>query len=312
MSAAVAIRNVHKHYGAAAALKGVDFSIERGEFIGLLGPNGAGKSTLINIMGGLTHADSGSVAVLGHDVVQQYRKSRRAIGVVPQELVFDPFFNVREILRIQSNYFGLGCENDAWIDELLHTLMLSDKAGANMRTLSGGMKRRVLIAQALVHKPEVVVLDEPTAGVDVELRLLLWQFIQRLHREGHTIVLTTHYLQEAEQLCDRIAILDQGNLVALDSKRGLMARCKGAFTLSVTTDQPLAEIPPALRAQVKSHEANHIVFQLTRGSDSIIDIADALRAVGAAITDLHTREPDLEDVFIQITHKAPDRSRGAA
>ena len=312
MSAAVAIRNVRKNYGAAAALKGVDFSIERGEFIGLLGPNGAGKSTLINIMGGLTHADSGSVSVLGHDVVQQYRQSRRAIGVVPQELVFDPFFNVREILRIQSNYFGLGRENDAWIDELLHTLMLSDKAGANMRTLSGGMKRRVLIAQALVHKPEVVVLDEPTAGVDVELRLLLWRFIQRLHREGHTIVLTTHYLQEAEQLCDRIAILDQGSLVALDSKPGLMARCKGAFTLSVTTDQLLAEIPSALRAQIKSHDANRIVFQLTRGSDSIIDVVDALRAAGAAITDLHTREPDLEDVFIQITHKAPDRSRGAA
>ncbi len=309
MPAAVSIRAVHKRYAAVHALDGVDFRIERGEFFGLLGPNGAGKSTLINIMAGLARADAGQVEVLGHDVVTDYRAARQAIGVVPQELVFDPFFSVREVLRIQSKYFGLGRNNDPWIDELLDALMLQDKAGANMRTLSGGMKRRVLVAQALVHKPQVVVLDEPTAGVDVELRLSLWKFIQRLHHEGHTIVLTTHYLEEAEQLCDRIAILDQGKVVALDTKDGLLARGMGAFTLSVTTTQPVMGLPSAVSALVKSRDGNRVVFQLHRHTDSIIGIIDALRASGATITDLHTLEPDLEDVFIAITHKNPPARR---
>ncbi len=313
MSAAVAINKVHKRYGSVSALNGVDFSIARGEFFGLLGPNGAGKSTLINIIAGLARADSGSVAVLGHDVVKDYRAARRAIGVVPQELVFDPFFSVREVLRIQSKYFGLGRENYPWIEELLEALMLTDKAHANMRTLSGGMKRRVLVAQALVHKPEVVVLDEPTAGVDVSVRLSLWKFIQRLHREGHTIVLTTHYLEEAEQLCDRIAILDRGGVVALDTKDGLLARAMGAFTLSVTTLAPVMQLPVSLAPQVKSQEDNRIVFQLNRGtSDSIIDIVDALRASGATITDLHTQEPDLEDVFMEITRRDGSEPRRPA
>ena len=313
MSAAVAINKVYKRYGSVSALNGVDFSIARGEFFGLLGPNGAGKSTLINIIAGLARADSGSVAVLGHDVVKDYRAARRAIGVVPQELVFDPFFSVREVLRIQSRYFGLGRENHPWIEELLEILMLTDKAHANMRTLSGGMKRRVLVAQALVHKPEVVVLDEPTAGVDVSVRLSLWKFIQRLHREGHTIVLTTHYLEEAEQLCDRIAILDHGGVVALDTKDGLLARAMGAFTLSVTTTAPVAQLPASLAPQVKSREGNRIVFQLNRGtSDSIIDIVDALRASGATITDLHTQEPDLEDVFMEITRREGNEPRRPA
>ena len=313
MPAAVAISKVRKRYGSVSALNGVDFSIARGEFFGLLGPNGAGKSTLINIIAGLARADAGSVAVLGHDVVKDYRAARRAIGVVPQELVFDPFFSVREVLRIQSKYFGLGRENHSWIEELLEALMLMDKADANMRTLSGGMKRRVLVAQALVHKPEVVVLDEPTAGVDVGLRLSLWKFIQRLHREGHTIVLTTHYLEEAEQLCDRIAILDHGDVVALDTKDGLLARAMGAFTLSVTTTAPVTQLPASLAPQVKSREDKRIVFQLKRGtSDSIIDIVDALRASGATITDLHTQEPDLEDVFMEITRRASTEPRRPA
>jgi len=303
MAPAVAVTGVHKCFGSVQALKGIDLIIERGEFFGLLGPNGAGKSTLISIIAGLCHADAGHVAVLGHDVVTGFRRARRCLGVVPQELVFDPFFTVREILRIQSGYFGLGSENHAWIDELIAALMLSDKADANLRSLSGGMKRRVLIAQALVHRPEVVVLDEPTAGVDVELRQSLWQFIQRLHREGHTIVLTTHYLQEAEMLCGRIAILDQGHIVALDTKDALLARGMAQATLQLTTDRPVATFPPMLMGKVRKAEGNHVELQLDRRTDSIIAIVDALRSDGAKILDLRIQESDLEDVFMELTRK---------
>lgn len=211
--------------GPLQALDGVSLAVEEGEFFGLLGPNGAGKTTLISILAGLTRATSGVTQVQGCDVQTQAAQARRLLGVVPQELVFDPFFNVREALRFQSGYFGIR-KNDAWIDELLHCLGLSDKANSNMRQLSGGMKRRVLVAQALVHRPPVIVLDEPTAGVDVELRQSLWKFISRLNQEGHTIVLTTHYLEEAEQLCNRIAMLKKGQIVALDSTANLLARVK--------------------------------------------------------------------------------------
>ena len=302
MTHAIEINDVRKQYGATQALRGVSFSVARGEFFGLLGPNGAGKSTLINILAGLTRATSGTARVAGHDVVREFARTRHALGVVPQELVFDPFFNVREVLRIQAGYFGLGAESYPWIDELIEALMLTDKAGANMRSLSGGMKRRVLVAQALVHKPEVVVLDEPTAGVDVELRKSLWAFVQRLHHDGHTIVLTTHYLEEAEQLCDRIAILNHGKLAALDSKPALLARGLGKV-LAISTAAPLAALPEALQPKVKLHKGNTIEFELDIARDSIGDILDALRAAGAVITDLHTLEPDLEDVFLQITHE---------
>jgi len=303
MTPAVSIRGVHKRYGAVHALNGVDLDIRRGEFFGLLGPNGAGKSTLINILAGLARPDAGSVAVLGHDVARDYRQARRVLGVVPQELVFDPFFSVREVLRLQAGYFGLGRENDAWIEELLQALMLADKADTNMRSLSGGMKRRVLVAQALVHRPPVVVLDEPTAGVDVELRQSLWQFIQRLHREGHTIVLTTHYLEEAEALCERIAILDHGAVIALDSKQGLLARGMDSVMFTVHTEAPIARLPAALENKVKQRRGNELVLQLHRRDDAIADVVDALRAHGAVITDLHTEKPDLEDVFLELTRK---------
>ncbi|HEX6795243.1 MAG TPA: ABC transporter ATP-binding protein, partial [Casimicrobiaceae bacterium] len=210
---AVEVVDVARRFGDVHALLGVDLAVAQGEFFGLLGPNGAGKTTLISILAGLTRADRGHVRILGHDVVSEYRDARRLLGVVPQELVFDPFFTVRETLRIQSGYFGLR-RNDDWIDEVMANLDLTEKADANMRALSGGMKRRVLVAQALVHRPPVIVLDEPTAGVDVELRQTLWKFISRLNREGHTIVLTTHYLEEAESLCDRIAMLRRGEVVA--------------------------------------------------------------------------------------------------
>ena len=305
---AVSIRGVHKHFGEIHALRGVDLEIRRGEFFGLLGPNGAGKSTLINIMAGLTRADRGQVAILGHDVVREYRQARRALGVVPQELVFDPFFTVREVLRIQAGYFGL--RDEAWIEELLSALMLSDKADANMRALSGGMKRRVLVAQALVHKPPVVVLDEPTAGVDVELRKSLWAFITRLHQNGHTILLTTHYLEEAESLCGRIAILNHGSVVALDTTRGLMEQGIGnTVCVSITTAEPLARIPEALRSRLKRQEGELVVFQLHKNRDSLLDLLDGLRAVGARIKALHTEEADLEDVFIELTRARAGRAR---
>jgi ABC-2 type transport system ATP-binding protein len=209
------------------ALDGVDLRVEHGEFFGLLGPNGAGKTTMISILAGLARASSGQARVCGHDVVTEFKQSRRALGVVPQEIVYDPFFTVRETLRMQSGYFGLR-NNDDWIDEILSNLGLSDKSEVNMRALSGGMKRRVLVAQALVHRPPVIILDEPTAGVDVDLRRTLWEFISRLNKEGHTILLTTHYLEEAEALCQRVAMLKAGRVVALDTTQALMARVGGA------------------------------------------------------------------------------------
>lgn len=226
MAAAVSIVDVVKHFGSLQALAGVSLAIEEGEFFGLLGPNGAGKTTLISCLAGLIRPDSGTLKVLGHDVINDFREARRLLGVVPQELVFDPFFNVRETLQIQSGYFGIR-KNDDWIDEILHNLDLTSKANVNMRRLSGGMKRRVLVAQALVHKPPVIVLDEPTAGVDVELRQGLWQFVRRLNSEGHTIILTTHYLEEAEALCGRIALMKQGRVVELDTTANLMAAHPG-------------------------------------------------------------------------------------
>ena len=209
------------------ALNNVSLTVEHGEFFGLLGPNGAGKTTLISILAGLARATSGTASICGHDVLTDYKQSRRSLGVVPQELVYDPFFTVRETLRLQSGYFGLR-KNDDWIDEILSNLGLSDKADENMRALSGGMKRRVLVAQALVHRPPVIILDEPTAGVDVDLRRTLWEFISRLNKEGHTILLTTHYLEEAEALCGRIAMLKSGRIVALDTTQALLARVGGA------------------------------------------------------------------------------------
>jgi ABC-2 type transport system ATP-binding protein len=283
--------------GTLRALDGVSFDISQGEFFGLLGPNGAGKTTLISVLAGLVRATSGRVQVLGHDVVADYAAARKALGIVPQELVFDPFFSVRETLRIQSGYFGVR-NNDAWIDELLGELGLADKAGANMRQLSGGMKRRVLVAQALVHKPPVIVLDEPTAGVDVELRQTLWHFIARLNREGHTVLLTTHYLEEAEALCGRIAMLKQGQVVALDKTSALLSGMASTM-LRFKTDDTL---PPAVAAlarvtgriaQVKAHDAAEVERLLA-----------TLREAGVRIEDLEIGRADLEDVFLQIMQGA--------
>ena len=223
MSFALELSSVSKYFGEFRSLNNVSLTVQEGEFFALLGPNGAGKTTLINIIAGLSRASTGTAKVMGFDVVGQFRDARRSIGIVPQELVFDPFFSVRETLRFQSGYFGLK-KNDDWIDELLHSLSLMDKADNNMRTLSGGMKRRVMVAQALVHKPPVIVLDEPTAGVDVELRQTLWKFIAGLNQKGHTILLTTHYLEEAETLCNRIAMLKKGEVLTVDTTPNLLKK----------------------------------------------------------------------------------------
>jgi len=240
MTLAIRVDHVYKNYGELRALNDVSLEIEQGEFFGLLGPNGAGKTTLISILAGLCRADVGLVEVMGTNVQTDFRLARRLLGVVPQELVFDPFFTVREALRFQSGYFGLR-NNDAWIDEIMANLDLTSKANSNMRTLSGGMKRRVLVAQALVHRPPVIVLDEPTAGVDVELRQSLWQFVSRLNQDGHTIVLTTHYLEEAEALCQRIAMLKQGQIVALDTTANLLNRY-GVTAKSGSADVDLEDV----------------------------------------------------------------------
>jgi ABC-2 type transport system ATP-binding protein len=271
----------------------VTLSVAKGEFFGLLGPNGAGKTTLISILAGLTRASSGRALVRGHDVQSDYGQARRALGVVPQELVFDPFFTVREALKIQSGYFGVK-GNDAWIDELLQSLGLADKANSNMRQLSGGMKRRVLVAQALVHRPPVIVLDEPTAGVDVELRQTLWQFIARLNREGHTVLLTTHYLEEAEALCSRIAMLKSGKVVALERTSELL-KAASSNVLRFKLDGPLpAEFEGKARVtgrivQLPAHDAHEIEQYLA-----------VIRQAGLRVEDVEIRKADLEDVFLDV------------
>jgi ABC-2 type transport system ATP-binding protein len=292
---AIEVRQACKRYGLVRALDAVSLSIECGEFFGLLGPNGAGKTTLISLLAGLARADSGSLSVMGHDVVGEYRSARRALGVVPQELVFDPFFTVRETLRIQSGYFGLRA-NDAWIDEVIERLDLTDKAHANMRSLSGGMKRRVLVAQALVHRPPVIILDEPTAGVDVELRQELWKFIRELNVAGHTIVLTTHYLEEAEALCGRIAMLKQGRIVALDETANLL---KGFSGVRVRMRLEPNELPAALVRFHAGDEGALLVLQV-QDYQEVEEVLAAVRHAGARILELEILQADLEDVFVQV------------
>ena len=297
---AISFQSVSKTFPAKSAgsqpfkaLNNVSFDIAEGEFFGLLGPNGAGKTTLISILAGLTKATEGRVLVHGHDVQKDYAQSRRMLGVVPQELVFDPFFSVREALRFQSGYFGVN-KNDAWIDELLAHLGLTDKANANMRQLSGGMKRRVLVAQALVHKPRVIVLDEPTAGVDVELRQTLWQFIANLNREGHTVLLTTHYLEEAEALCGRLAMLKQGRVLALASTSELL---KSAAS-NVLRFKLNGQLPEALAS--KARITGRIVQFPAKDALDIENYLAAVRQAGLTAEDIEIRKADLEDVFLDV------------
>jgi ABC-2 type transport system ATP-binding protein len=297
--AAIEISGLSKSFGAVRALSAIDLVIPSGEFFALLGPNGAGKTTLISILAGLSRADAGTLKVLGHDVNTDYRQARRMLGVVPQELVFDPFFSVRETLRIQSGYFGLR-KNDDWIDEIMQHLDLTDRADFNMRALSGGMKRRVLVAQALVHKPPVIILDEPTAGVDVELRQALWQFIRKLNRDGHTIVLTTHYLDEAESLCSRVGMLKQGRLVALDSTANLLKGFSGAHLRLRLVEGAL---PEALQPLLTGNAAcNDYELALREYRDIEMVLAE-VRQNGLEIAHLELEQPDLEEVFVEIMRR---------
>ncbi|MDD2610329.1 MAG: ABC transporter ATP-binding protein [Giesbergeria sp.] len=294
---AISFQAVSKTYSTAQgpfhALNNVSLDIQEGEFFGLLGPNGAGKTTMISILAGLARASSGRVLVQGSDVQTDYAAARRKLGIVPQELVFDPFFNVREALRFQSGYFGVK-HNDAWIDELLESLGLTEKANANMRQLSGGMKRRVLVAQALVHKPPIIVLDEPTAGVDVELRQTLWHFIARLNKEGNTVLLTTHYLDEAEALCGRIAMLKRGQVVALDDTSKLLQAVSGNVLVFKTDDA----LPTALAAQARI--TGRVVQMVAHDAQEIERHLAALREAGVQVQDVEIRRADLEDVFLSV------------
>ena len=296
MAPAIKIEQIHKHFGGLHALNGIDLTIQQGEFFALLGPNGAGKSTLINLIAGLLKPTLGKISVMGHDVVNDYQAARMALGVVPQELVFDPFFNVREMLRFQAGYFGRGRENDAWVDEVIESLDLTDKAHTNMRKLSGGMKRRALIAQALAHKPPVIVLDEPTAGVDVELRQVLWGFIKKLNAEGHTIILTTHYLEEAEALCERVAMMKDGKIVALDTTANLLANLAGK---NLRLKLGNAMLPITLLPLLKSGENGVFTLALTE-LNQVEFVLGELRKAKVTIEDMQLFEADLEDVFMSL------------
>lgn len=304
IDAAIFVQDLHKAYPGVHALKGVSLEVREGEFFGLLGPNGAGKSTLINILAGLVNKDRGETLILGRDTVEDYRTTRRLLGVVPQEIVYDPFFTVEEVLKIQGGYFGVR-DNKAWIEELLVTLDLVDKRNANLRELSGGMKRRLLIAQALVHKPPIVILDEPTAGIDVEQRHALWAFIRRLNKEGHTILLTTHYLEEAEHLCDRIAIIDQGEVKALDTKENLLARGHSK-TLILTTSEPVTKVPVGIRDLVTEVDGLRITVECRPGGPRFKEIFTALSNEGFEILEVETRQPRLEDIFLELTYRKRD------
>jgi len=304
VTTAIKIRDINKTYGELQALDDVNLDIKKGEFFGLLGPNGAGKSTLIGILGGLVKKDSGNVTVLGKDIIKNYRETKKSLGIVPQEITFDPYFTVRETLEIHSGYFGIK-DNDQKIDELLNALSLSDKAEIGPRQLSGGMKRRLLIAKALVHDPEIIVLDEPTAGVDVELRNSLWEYVINLNNQGKTIILTTHYLEEAEALCDRIAIMNKGKIVKVDTKENLIN----------SIDKKLIKIQFADSVQGLEDELQEINFDLNKDKREIeietakqdLDkILKKINRLNLDIVDMNIESAKLEDVFIKLTNLGGD------
>jgi ABC-2 type transport system ATP-binding protein len=302
MKKAIVFKNVSKNYKQLKAVDGISLTIEKGEFFGLLGPNGAGKSTLINMMAGLVKPSNGSISVIGFNVNKEYQEARHSVGIVPQELVFDPFFNVREMLRFQAGYFGKDKSNDKWVDEVIERLDLTDKASTNMRKLSGGMKRRALIAQALVHRPPVIVLDEPTAGVDVELRQKLWSFIKELNDEGHTIVLTTHYLEEAEALCNRVAMMKSGKIVALDSTKNLLKEFSLKNLKVRLQKNSIKKITTLLKETPFLQEDDWCTFKLKKVSDAS-SIIEKLNSLKIQILDLKLIESDLENIFLKLTSK---------
>jgi ABC-2 type transport system ATP-binding protein len=306
------LTKVYAAHGAAPAkraLDGVTLAIRRGELFGLLGPNGAGKSTLINILGGLVNKSSGKARIWGIDIDRDPRGSRGAIGIVPQELNLDAFFTPREALEVQAGLYGVPASARR-TDEILAAVGLSDKANSYARSLSGGMRRRLLMAKALVHAPPVLVLDEPTAGVDVELRQSLWAYVRKLNAAGTTILLTTHYLQEAEQLCDRIAIINHGKLIACDTAAALTSRLDRK-ELHLILDRDLTSMPPVLMAgcDVTQLGPREIVFRYRPSLTRTGELLDAARAAGLGILDISTEESDLEDIFIELTRASADSVR---
>jgi ABC-2 type transport system ATP-binding protein len=299
MPEAVRLRGATKRYGAFTALDHVDFDIHRGEVFALLGPNGAGKTTLISLVAGTSLASEGTVEVLGRDVVRDYRFTRRAVGLVPQEINFDPFFTVEETLRFQAGYFGVRI-SDARMDDILGNLSLRDKRHSNTRALSGGMKRRLLIAKALVHDPPVLFLDEPTAGVDVELRRDLWNYVKRLAAAGTTVVLTTHYLEEAEELADRIGVIKNGRLLVVEDKRVLIAR-HSRRTVRLELDRPVLELPASLvEAGATLADGGGALVLTPRLGEPLSAPLQALAAAGLRVNDVQTREPRLEAVILEL------------
>jgi ABC-2 type transport system ATP-binding protein len=286
--------------GEKRALKEVSIKVPRGSFFGLLGPNGAGKSTFINILAGLVVKSSGKAAVWGFDIDAKTRAARSSIGVVPQELNLDPFFTPQELLEVQAGLYGVP-KKERRTAQILEAVGLSDKANAYARTLSGGMRRRLLVAKALVHTPPVLVLDEPTAGVDIELRQQLWAYVRELNAAGTTIVLTTHYLEEAEELCDRIAIINHGEVVAHDTTRALLGRLDNK-TLILTFDRDLAAVPAALDPFAPKLEGERrMVIRYKPSEAKFGEILAAVQSAGLGLIDLTTEETDLEDIFLQLT-----------
>ena len=300
---AISVRDVYKYFGTLCAVKGVTLDVLEGEFFGLLGPNGAGKTSLINMISGLSVVDSGSIEVNGSDVSKDYLKARRMLGVVPQELVFDPFLSVYQTLKFQSGYFGIK-HNDSWIQEILGALGLDEKADSNMRSLSGGMKRRVLVAQALVHRPPVIILDEPTAGVDVDLRQGLWKFIRELNERGHTIVLTTHYLEEAESLCGRIGMLKKGELVVVEKTEQLLQTSEG-LTIRLLVSSGDCHLPESLNSfQTKLIPGGAEI--IVPNASNVEEVLAHLRVANIKYDSLQLDRRDLEDVFVSVMRSGKD------
>jgi len=302
MDSVVTLRGVTKRYGDFAALDGVDLDVPRGEIFALLGPNGAGKTTLISIVAGLVRATAGTTEVLGRDVVTDYRFTRRAVGLVPQEINFDPFFTVEETLVIQAGYFGVRLSRER-LEEILVALDLESKRHANTRSLSGGMKRRLLIGKALVHEPKVLFLDEPTAGVDVQLRQALWAYVRTLRARGTTIVLTTHYLDEAEELADRVAVIAEGRILVVEEKERLLERYAGK-TLRVALSAPAAELPRSLQALgARLEDGGTAVAVVAPPGASFGPALAALAEAGLPVRDVETSRMRLEDVFVTLLER---------
>ena len=297
---AIRIESLSKSYaGGKLALNGVSFDVPRGQIFGLLGPNGAGKSTLINILAGLVVKTGGKVGIWGFDIDEHPRNAKRSIGVVPQEIIFDPFFTPRETLEIQAGLYGIS-RGERQSDALLAAMHLTDKAHAYSRTLSGGMKRRLLVAKAMVHSPPILVLDEPTAGVDVELRRQLWDYVRQLNAQGVTIVLTTHYLEEAEELCDRIAIIHHGRVIANEPTRELVAKAQEKAVV-VTFDRDITEVPTHGAFQnIALIDERTLEIRYRKDQVNAGQVLSSLAADGLSIVDVSTRDPDLEDVFLSL------------